>query len=107
MVAAALNESVVLLGRAAANFADQCVDGLSATRRGPELVEAGLMLATALAPVIGYETAAAIAKEAAKSGKTIRQVAAEKTDLSASQLDELLDPATMVEPSDRILPTAG
>ncbi len=107
VVAAALNESVVLLGRAAANFADQCVNGLSATRRGPELVEAGLMLATALAPVVGYETAAAIAKEAAKTGKTIRQVAAEKTELSAGQLDELLNPATMVEPSDRILPTAG
>ncbi len=107
VVAAALIESVVLLGRASANFSDQCIAGLTATSRGPELVESGLMLATALAPVIGYETAAAIAKEAAKSGRTIRQVAVERTTLSADQLNDLLNPATMVEPSDRVLPAAG
>ncbi len=107
VVAAALLESVVLLGHASANFALQCVEGITATSRGPELVEAGLMLATALAPVIGYEPAAAIAKQASAQGKTIRQVAAEKTQLSPRQLDELLDPATMVEPSDKILPAAG
>ena len=65
------------------------------------------MLATALAPVVGYEKAAAIAKEAAKTGQTIREVAAATTTLSAAQLAELLNPATMVEPSERVLPTAG
>ena len=54
--------------------------GLKATTRGPELVEKGLMLATALAPVIGYDQAAAVAKEAghANSNRTIREVAREK-----------------------------
>ncbi len=107
VVAAALLESITLLARASENFALQCVDGIVATARGPALVESGLMLATALAPVIGYEKAAAIAKEAAKTGKTIRETAAASTNLSPHQLDELLNPATMVEPSDKILPTSG
>ncbi|MGC8551388.1 MAG: class II fumarate hydratase [Phycisphaerae bacterium] len=107
VVAAALLESITLLARASENFALQCVDGIVATARGPALVESGLMLATALAPVVGYEKAASIAKEAAKTGKTIREMAASVTNLSPQQLDELLNPATMVEPSDKILPTAG
>ena len=107
VVTLALLESITLLGRSADNLALQCVDGITATSRGPQLVEAGLMLATALAPVIGYEKAAGIAKQAAKTGQTIREVAAATTTLSAAQLSELLDPATMVEPSDRVLPTAG
>ena len=51
------------------------VEGLAATDRGPKLVEQGLMLATALAPEIGYDAAAALAKEALKSGRTIRELA--------------------------------
>jgi fumarate hydratase class II len=104
---AALLESIRLLGKSCANMAVQCVDGIKPTKRGPELVEAGLMLATALAPVIGYEAAASLAKEAAASGKTIREMAAAKTQLSPAQLSELLNPATMVDPSDRILPVSG
>ena len=107
VVTLALLESITLLGRSADNLARQCVDGITATARGPQLVEAGLMLATALAPVVGYEKAAAIAKEAAKTGQTIREVAAATTTLSAAQLAELLNPATMVEPSERVLPTVG
>ena len=99
VAAEALLESSTLLGRAAENFAVQCVDGVQPTRRGPQLVEAGLMLATALAPVIGYEQAAAIAKEAAATGKTIREVAAVKTRLPPERLAELLDPAAMLESS--------
>ena len=72
--------------------------GLRATERGPEMVERGLMLATALAPAIGYDAAAEIAKEAAKTGRTIREVAREKTQLSEAELDRLLDPAKMTEP---------
>jgi len=104
---AALLESIRLLGRAGGNLAVQCVAGIKPTQRGPELVEAGLMLATALAPVIGYEAAATLAKEAAANGKTIREVASAKTKLSAAQLSELLDPSTMVDPSDRVLPISG
>ncbi len=104
---AGLLESIRLLGRASANFAAQCILGIKPTKRGPELVEAGLMLATALAPVIGYEAAASLAKDAALNGKTIREVAAAKTKLTAEQLTQLLDPAAMVDPSERVLPVSG
>ncbi|HET9344456.1 MAG TPA: class II fumarate hydratase [Candidatus Limnocylindrales bacterium] len=97
VTAVALLESIALLAAASRNFADRCVSGITATARGPELVEQGLMLATALAPEIGYDAAAALAKEALKSGRTIRDLAAERG-IAADRLDELLDPATMTEP---------
>jgi fumarate hydratase class II len=62
------------------------------------MVEKGLMLATALAPEIGYEQAAAIAKEAAAGGKSIREVARMRTELSDEALDRLLRPESMTEP---------
>jgi fumarate hydratase class II len=93
-----LLQAIELLAAASENFARQCVEGLRATDRGPEMVERGLMLATALAPVVGYDKAAAIAKEAAASGRTIRAVAREKTDLSDADLDRILDPLAMTEP---------
>jgi fumarate hydratase class II len=93
-----LLQSIELLAASAENFSEQCVAGLQATEHGPAMVERGLMLATALAPAIGYDQAAAIAKEAAKAGRTIREVAREKTELSDSELDTLLDPAKMTEP---------
>ena len=93
-----LLESIDLLAAAAANFGEQCVKGLAATERGPQMVERGLAIATALAPVIGYDAAAAIAKEAAASGRTIREVARDKTDLPDEELDRILDPAAMTEP---------
>ena len=90
-------ESISLLTNSANNFAARCVDGIEATARGPETVEKGLMLATALAPVLGYDEAARIAKEAGRSGRTIRELAREKG-LDEATLDKVLDPATMVEP---------
>ena len=62
------------------------------------MVEKGLMLGTGLAPAIGYDAAAAIAKEAAATGKTIREVAKSSTSLSDDELDDLLDPQAMTEP---------
>jgi fumarate hydratase class II len=96
LAAELLHESITLLANACRNLATQCVDGIKATTRGPELVERGLMLATALAPVIGYEKAAEIAKEAAKSGRTVREVAREKSGLSEAELEKLLNPESMV-----------
>jgi fumarate hydratase class II len=93
-----LLEAIQLLAAASDNFTEQCVKGLEATEKGPQMVERGLMLATTLAPAIGYDAAADIAKTAAKSGRTIREVAREKTDLSEAELDRLLDPAKMTEP---------
>ncbi len=98
VTAAALLESIELLAAAAANFSRRTVDGLVATERGPALVEQGLMLATALAPVIGYDAAATLAKEALKSGRTIRELALERG-MAVSDLERLLDPAAMTEPS--------
>jgi len=94
-----LHESITLLAHACTNFATNCIDGITATDRGPALVESGLMLATALVPVIGYDQAAAIAKEAAATGKTIREVAKARTTLTDAQLADLLDPAKMVDVS--------
>jgi fumarate hydratase class II len=97
VTAVALLESIELLAAAARNFADRAVTGLTATERGPALVEQGLMLATALAPEIGYDAAAALAKEAFKTGRTIRDLAAERG-IAPDRLDQLLDPAAMTEP---------
>lgn len=93
-----LLDSIALLAASAQNLARQCVDGIKATDHGPRMVEQGLMLATALAPAIGYDAAAKIAKEALANGRTIREIAREKTKLSADELDRLLDPARMTEP---------
>ncbi len=93
-----LLQSIRLLANASRNFARQCVAGLRATSRGPETVERGLMLATALAPVIGYDAAAEVAKEAARTGRTIREVARERTGLSEEDLGRILDPSRMTEP---------
>jgi fumarate hydratase class II len=93
-----LLQSIELLAAGARNFGEQCVDGLQATERGPELVEKGLAMATGLAPIIGYDAAAEIAKEAAASGRTIREVAQERTGLSDDDLRRALDPTSMTEP---------
>ena len=94
---AAILESIGLLGASARNFADRCVTGLRATDRGPQLLEQGLMLATALAPVIGYDAAATLAKDALKSGRTIRELARERG-IAPDDLDRILDPARMTMP---------
>jgi fumarate hydratase, class II len=100
-------QAIELLAAASENFAVRCIQGLRATESGPEIVERGLMLATTLAPAIGYDAAAEIAKEAAKSGRTIREVAREKTQLSQQELDTLLDPETMTEPGLGAGPATG
>ena len=97
VTAAAMLESISLLAAAAGNFSARCIEGLTATDRGPRLVEQGLMLATALAPVIGYDEAAKLAKEAHRSGRTIRELALERG-MDPAELDRLLDPAAMTEP---------
>ena len=97
VTAVSMLESIALLGAAADNFSARTIEGLEATERGPQLVEQGLMLATALAPVIGYDEAAKLAKEALRSGRTIRELALERG-IAAEELDRLLDPAAMTEP---------
>jgi fumarate hydratase class II len=92
-------QAVEVLGAATRNFAEQCVRGIRATDRGPAMVEQGLSVVTGLAPLIGYDKAAAIAKEASKTGKTVREIAAATSGLTKEQLDAALDPFKMTEPS--------
>jgi fumarate hydratase class II len=91
--------SVEYLASATSNFATQLVDGLGATEHASAQVERGLMLVTALAPEIGYDAAAALAKEAYATGRTVRELARERTNLSEADLDRILDPEAMVEPA--------
>jgi fumarate hydratase class II len=92
-------ESIRLLSSSAVNFADRCIAGIRADEeRCAELIERSLAMCTALAPEIGYDRAAAIAKESYQSGKTVRQVALEKKILPAAQLEEILDPMRMTMP---------
>lgn len=93
-----LLQSIDLLAAAARNLDAQCVRGLKATAKGPEMVERGLAIVTTLVPHIGYDASAAIAKQAQESGKTVKQVALETTGLSPDDLDEILDPSGMTEP---------
>jgi len=86
-------DSIGLLAASSRNFTDRLVAGLEADReRARAFVEQSLAMATALAPEIGYEKAAAIAKEAYASGRTIREVAKEKSGIDPHRLNELLDP---------------
>jgi fumarate hydratase class II len=102
-----LLQSISLLASASRNFTEQCIKGIKATTRGPEMVERGLAISTSLAPFIGYDAAASISKEAYKTGKTIREVARERTSLSEEELDRILDPANMTKPGLEGGPVAG
>ena len=94
-----LLESIRLLASGARVFADRCVAGIAAdAERCESLVEQSLAMCTSLAPLIGYDAAAAIAKEAFAAGKTVRQVALEKKVLSEAELNKALDPRQMTEP---------
>lgn len=102
-----LLQSIGLLAAASRNFTEQCISGLQATTKGPEMVERGLAISTALAPIIGYDAAANLSKEAYKTGKTIREMAREKTNLTEEELDRILDPASMTKPGLEGGPSGG
>jgi fumarate hydratase class II len=94
-----LLQSIELLASAATNFAARCIEGIEANEeRCRSLIEESLAMCTALAPEIGYEAAAGIAKDAYKSGKTVRAVALEQKVLPENQLRQLLDPWRMTKP---------
>jgi fumarate hydratase class II len=108
VIAHSLLESVHILSSAARIFADRCVDGLTANvERCAELVEDSLAMCTSLAPVIGYDKAAEIAKESMKTGKTVRQVAIEKKVLGDAELKKALDPMRMTSPQADVVGSGG
>ena len=92
-------ESIHLLARASENFVDRCVAGIQADEaRCAGMIEQSLAMCTSLAPAIGYDAAARIAKKAYDTSKTVRQVALEDKVLPEEKLKELLDPWTMTLP---------
>jgi fumarate hydratase class II len=92
-------ESIRLLAASAGNLTKRCIDGIEANKeRCTEMIEKSLAMCTALAPEIGYDAAAAIAKESYKTGKTVREIAREKKIVPAKRLDEILDPMRMTKP---------
>jgi fumarate hydratase class II len=94
-----LLESIRLLGNALDAFCDKCVAGIRANeKRCAELVELSMAMVTSLAPKIGYDRAAEIAKESARTGQTVREICRDKKVLSEAELERALDPVSMTAP---------
>ncbi len=92
-------ESETLLANACAMFTRRCIAGLQANKaRCEEQIEWSMSMVTSLAPVIGYDRAAALAKEAVEKRKTVRQLCLEQQILPEEELTRLLDPAAMLHP---------
>ncbi|MBN1240184.1 MAG: class II fumarate hydratase [Gammaproteobacteria bacterium] len=98
VVAHNLLQSIELLANASRALADSAIEGFAVNEeRLQAALERNPILVTALNPVIGYEKGAAIAKQAYKDGRPIREVAEEQTDLGAERLAALLDPAELTK----------
>jgi fumarate hydratase class II len=99
MMAANLIESVTLLSGASNIFVDRLLDDVQVNRKiATGFVEGSLMMCTSLAPVIGYDNAAKVAKGAFASGQTVREYVLEHGMLDARTLDDLLDAKSMTDP---------
>lgn len=99
VIAHNLLESIELLSTASRVFAKRAIKPLEAdVEKCESMIEQSLAMCTSLAPVIGYDNAAAIAKQAYAEGRTVRQVALEKSGLDEAKLNELLDPKSQTEP---------
>ena len=94
-------ESIMLMANGLNAFCEFCLDGLLANAEVCEsFVEKSLSMATSLNPLIGYEKAAKLVKEAFASGKTIRQLCLEQQLLPVDQLNAALDPMSMTKPQE-------
>ena len=94
-----LMDSITLLANGSRNLVDRCVRGIEANKeRAASLIEGSLAMVTALAPIIGYDAAAKIAKESYATGKTVRQIAKEHKVLPEDELERVLDPMRQTEP---------
>lgn len=92
-------ESLTFLSNSVNVFTDKAVSGLTANKqRAESLVEWSMSMVTSLAPVIGYDAAAKLAKRAVDEGRTVRDLCVSEHILPADQLDDLLDPRKMTEP---------
>ena len=94
-----LLQSMQLLGDAASAFTDNCIVGVEANEaRIEKLLHESLMLVTALAPEIGYDNAATVAKTAHKNGTTLKEEAVKLGFVTADRFDEVVRPETMIAP---------
>lgn len=108
LMAHCLHESIHCLSNGARVFAQRCISGLEAdVARCRELVDRSLMLVTALNPFIGYDQAASVAKEALKTGRTLREIVLERKLMDAATLDRALDPRSMTQPGASGLSAGG
>ncbi len=99
VLADALLESCRLLANVANVFREKCIVGIKANvARSAELVEYSMAMVTSLAPIIGYDKAAEIAKESAKTGRTVREICRERQILPEAELAKALDPVEMTKP---------
>ena len=99
VIANAVLSSIRLLADSMVSFAEHCVDGIEANEeRIQSLMEQSLMLVTALAPTIGYDAAAKIAKTAHQNGTTLREEAVASGLVSEADYDRIVDPRTMIAP---------
>jgi fumarate hydratase class II len=97
----AFMESVTLLTNVSNVFVEKLLDGLEVNRdRCEQLIDQSLMMVTSLAPEVGYDTAAKLAKQAFNEGKTIRELVTEQGLIEPARLTELLDPRSMTDPSE-------
>jgi fumarate hydratase class II len=95
----AFMESVKLLANATNVFVDKLLVDLQVNAdRCRSLIDQSLMMVTSLAPDLGYENCAKLAKQAFAENKTIRQLVSEQNLLPPEKLDELLDPDSMTRP---------
>jgi fumarate hydratase class II len=98
MMAHNLLESISLLANASDTLSERCIDGIVANaERARALVEANIIVVTALNPHIGYDKGAAVAKEAFASGRNVREVILEQGLMSEEELDAVLDIKKMTE----------
>ncbi len=94
-----LLQSIRLLANGARVFSEKCIEPLGADAdRCGQYVEKSLAMCTALSPIIGYDRAAAVAKEAHATGRTVREICIEKKILPEDELNKVLDPWSMTEP---------
>ncbi|HMJ43753.1 MAG TPA: class II fumarate hydratase [Pseudolabrys sp.] len=99
VMAFAMLQSIRLMGDAVNSFTDNCVGGITANEpRIKELMERSLMLVTALAPKIGYDNAAKVAKAAHANGTTLREEAMRLGYVSGADFDRLVRPEQMTRP---------
>ncbi|MDP6570073.1 MAG: class II fumarate hydratase [Candidatus Marinimicrobia bacterium] len=100
MIAHNLTNSITILANAVKMFTDKLVTGLKANEQKCfGYIEGSLAMCTSLAPVIGYDKAAAIAHKAYESGKTVREIALEEKVLTPEALAKLMNPESMTKPN--------